>query len=428
MKNSSSTADRFIPRRRGKDMDLSNYLVSSSTQNYENGSGTKSDWQKRIYTQTLWSCMFGLNRKDVLKFSDGAHSSPKYGIVPNQLWPVKPRKKPVIGKPVTILDMPAFSKMDWSKNGDLACIHEHEVYVWHENIQNAFKITETGKRVNNCIKWNNTGTRLAMGLKMSKIAIWNVQQEKKEVEVTCVCCPTYCYITCLVWTKANKLISTCSRGYMTLWTKRLSLLRQIMAHSKFITYVDISCNETYLVTSGLDNYVRIWNLAQLSEIIKLYISVNVKGLSFHPTREPFLVLGLCDVDYRKCKSSLILFNVLVENYIARKDFPRGTFIDALSFCPFSGELVVSYYFCKEDNKYDCEIAVHSDFDTKVDCMKYHSDRVVCLIWNKNTQELGTAGVDEDLCIWDFLGKANKQVPKKREKIQHSPLNILECFK
>ncbi|XP_031352490.1 cell division cycle 20.5, cofactor of APC complex-like, partial [Photinus pyralis] len=227
--------DRFIPRRTCVDVEVLNYMLLKDT---STASSTESDtnnesrrfankaylkWQKRLFQERLWS--YSPIPKKVLTFSQTWKASKKSSPFSN-LWSVRARTKPLIGPPITVLDMPNLvggicqHSTDWGSTGYLASVFAGEVYLWSSQKNDPKRVTNTGGKVGKCIRWNKNGTALAMAYELKGLAIFNSVKNKIVYEETCNCLSACC-ITAMEWTTSNMLITGCKLGRVVVWDEQL---------------------------------------------------------------------------------------------------------------------------------------------------------------------------------------------------------------
>ncbi|CAH2000264.1 unnamed protein product [Acanthoscelides obtectus] len=203
--------DRFIPKRSAMDIDYSCYLLNQkgpkpiiveSTDSEVVNSAKRSQNQNNYISVLTFSrsdllplrlkkAIFGNNRqKWVLQFSSRPlrkRDSPESFRCLSDVWPVKPRSKPLLKNPSIILDLPDIqdhldcsSPLDWAATGYIATVYENEVHFWHPEGRR-MEATYTSMRVGKCLKWNRQGNLLAFALEYPhcKYATWSIQLQKK---------------------------------------------------------------------------------------------------------------------------------------------------------------------------------------------------------------------------------------------------------
>ncbi|XP_074030246.1 uncharacterized protein isoform X3 [Leptinotarsa decemlineata] len=188
--------DRFIPRRDVTDFECSYHIIDyeeESSSLSQNSSVTidedavflntaKNKYNAQKYRNELREVLFPSQNR-VLQFST-PRKLKKYFDVSTDVWPVEARSKPLLGAPSTVLDMPDLDThlchqvVDWGKKGYIAATYDGEVHLWHPEQKVSRRVTNTGRKVKNCIKWNKEGTHFAMALRNREIAIWDFESFK----------------------------------------------------------------------------------------------------------------------------------------------------------------------------------------------------------------------------------------------------------
>ncbi|KAH1023419.1 hypothetical protein HUJ04_012623 [Dendroctonus ponderosae] len=272
--------------------------------------------------------------------------------------------------------------------------------------------TNTGRTVCDCLKWNRTGSRIAVSRTKSGISIIDGATLKIHETVTCPC--RTCKVTAFEWTKNNNIIAGCSTGSISvIGVTEIKYACRIVNDP--IIDLQLSCDETYLMVGTKNNDLHIfqWPI-ELNGVPKsafLFHSHKFrKCAAWHPWKNSILVIGyipdnkisVWNINSRKC----IDYSTVEPLFKKASD----CILDYLTFCPMSGELVVSFYYENSDSDEDngCNfLTVFSDLHTRVDEIRYHVGRVPYALWNQHGTKLATLSTDENLVIWDFFGKESK---------------------
>ncbi|KAF5270180.1 hypothetical protein FQR65_LT05660 [Abscondita terminalis] len=372
-------------------------------------------WQRKMLKERIWANI-PIPTK-ILNFSQGKKQSSKVNLK-SQIWSVYARSKPLLGSPSIVLDMPLMEGniynncTDWSNNGFLASVFSGEVFLWHPKKNTSKSITNTGGKVSKCVSWNKNSPLLAMAVNEKLISIFDCLQNKLKI----VCgCNYVCTVNSITWTMGNGLISGCSSGHLTVFNRHLSIVNNLhKAHDGIIIKMALSCNESYLATSGEDKNVRVWLWPNLKEHFQVSYVSPVKGLAWHPWQDSYLAIG---GGYGN--GSLSIWNATNYTELGYKSGAENDAIsvDNLTWSPLTGELVVSYWL-KRNNDEKNSIVILSNLTSVVDAIEWHTGRVLYLLWGNNGSTLATAGADENLCMWEFLGNssnAKKYISLRREK-------------
>ncbi|KAJ8957359.1 hypothetical protein NQ318_004838, partial [Aromia moschata] len=397
-------SDRFIPRRANANFDLSYYYIQNSeekaihdpffykdTDSFVNTA--KHFYNLRQYRTKLWKTMMPEEER-VLIFSSPKKpkdTDKKYENPDRNVWPVCARTKPLIGPPSIVLDMPDLDTniyhhvVDWGKMGYIGTIYEREVHLWHPEEKLRRHVTKTGGRVQHCVKWNRKGTLFAMAMTLSGVCVWDCNICKAVKTVVCTCSFERCTVTAIEWTRDNSLITGCSEGGLCWWSPEFLAIKMFCrAHASYIINIKVSCNENYLVTSGIDKVVRLWKLPEFKEDFEITMSRSpVKSIAWHPWRDSLMVLAGA-----KCTT---LWNINARKPVRCCRHPYGnSIVDSLTFNPLSGELVVSYYALRNHHEEGIHfLTVLKDLDDIVDEVQFHVGRVPYLLWDAQGTKLGT---------------------------------------
>ncbi|KAL3272695.1 hypothetical protein HHI36_014159 [Cryptolaemus montrouzieri] len=424
-----STSDRFIPLRRRSSDPISvpnvypnalNVTCNDYCDNYKkNDSGVnymQHLYKTSQYNNLLINKMFSSPRR-VLYFSPKQRAA-KVDVTSNWMkseesWPVKARRKPLIGSPDLILDMPGIEasdtgrnqRVDWGATGFIAAIHRDSIYT-HNPDTNWRIFIKSDEDLGDCIKWSPDGTQLAMSLKYGKIGVWDIRTEK----IVHMSSNRLFQVSCMVYT-SRQLITGDDNGVIQTWSHSLLLLKTIYGAHSNILNMKVSCNERYLATYGTGSKIKIWALPMCKEMFYIF-PVNTTpllALDWHPWKESLLAIGQPSKD-----SLCTLWNInhpediVIDEYSQHR--PK---IDCLAFNPISAELAISFWLTGQgEDQYSQNIVVQSSLNRIVDDMNFHTTRTPYLLWDKDGKRLASVGADENLAIWDFFGADNKEKCKK----------------
>ncbi|XP_017777028.1 PREDICTED: protein cortex [Nicrophorus vespilloides] len=425
------SADRFIPRRAGEDFNLSNFKLLANKDvhmpkfdldhpRYLNYAQMK--YKMNNYVGNLWQAIMEKDRK-VLNFTEPKrYKRCTNSSLVNKDWPVKARKKPMIGAPNIVLDIPDLNTnlcmhiTEWGKSGYLASVFNKEICLWCPELSCDGFTTNTGKMVNKCIRWSTDGTRLAFSMSKKNVGILDVDV-KKVTRGQCGCC-YFCTITAIAWCNTNQyLLTGCTNGVLSLFTSTLMLMQVWNpTHCGPIYSIEFSSQGNYFATSGEDEIVRMWNWP-IQENLEVTMYEKISSIAWHPFQESLLAVG-------KFEGEISFWNVSSAKLAAQKNLYSEC--DCLTWNEITGELVVSLYGDDDGKKGYNEILVLSNTNTVVDGIVWHQGPVPYLMWSPDRRQLATAGVDENLCIWDFLERKKQKVYENRKPFQSS--NFGKCIR
>lgn len=149
----------------------------------------------------------------------------------------------------------------------------------------------------------------------------------------------------------------------------------------------------------MDGYVKIWQFPSLQALFEIHSFAQT--VEFHPWNESLLAIG---------NEKLTLWNVALSKRIDVMHTNVPNRVDCLTWNPLSGELVTSH--CLRTKH---QLSVLSNFNTVVDTLIGHQERVKHLKWNSDYTQLVTASSNEFLCIWRFFGSQEEKYRKKCQK-------------
>lgn len=210
--------------------------------------------------------------------------------------------------------------IDWSKRNYIAVVYDGDAFIWRGEKEAIISIDVLGI-IKQCLKFDWSGTRLAMALDQSQFLIMNIETNKvRLIELNCAyskdstfrllynvalvifsritsfnfeqicfkdtCCKgRNCCVTSFAWSKKGRLLSGCTTGRLTSWnlSGRVEKLRRRAAHNGSVIALRFSCNENYLASSGLDNNLMIWNWPGLEPKCRIvcFLPVKVSHLLFY---------------------------------------------------------------------------------------------------------------------------------------------------
>ncbi|XP_030762796.1 protein cortex-like [Sitophilus oryzae] len=428
------TVDRYIPNRAYINSEFAQYNYLARSNECLSSTLIEQRLLNEPFINTAKYANVVTNYRKQLQHAlfETPHSSKKksHKIIPERdTWPVVARKKPLIERPVTILDMPDISTtiyhhvIDWGKHGRLATIFHEEVHLW-PSLDNQPTKTDTGGTILECVKWNRSGTKFAVSRTISGLSIMDGETLKLVASYPCKC-PMECHITSIAWTEKDNVIAGCSRGCISIISKNSPTVvycRPNILRDEIID-IKLSCNDNYLVLRGMKGTCAIFKMP-VEEAKDPWLTFNknrgfIKTTAWHPWKESILVVG-------DLQNSITIWNVNSEKLIDRAN-PRPLFkepytLDCLTFNPLSAELLVSFY-C-EDADQDSSLgynflSIFSNIQTIVDEVKFHNARVPFALWDGTGTKLATASADENLAIWNFYGDQSSEFqslrPKKKEK-------------
>lgn len=338
----------------------------------------------------------------------------------NELWPAKCRRKPVISSPDYILDVPDIKLknsniIDWGVTDYMATIYGHEVYI-HKLNENKNIISNSNGDVGKFLKWNKSGTQLAVSLRHNFLGVYD--PFIKNGIYTCKRAPHTLLpkVTVIEYTSKYLLVGT-GYGYVQFWTTDLQTkyIDALKAHEGACISLKVSCREQYLLTWGKDKFLKIWDLRSKKPLINIIFKEKLCNPVFdwHPWREPIFAIGNLEKNFY----NIINVNEVKTSFLSDVYCYKDGLYDVvhnIKFNPISAELVVSFTKSFSDGNVVSNIIVLGSSSNVIDELNYHEASVCHLLWNYDGTKLATAGEDENLGIWEFFGKKDK-VHKEEDK-------------
>ncbi|VEN45695.1 unnamed protein product [Callosobruchus maculatus] len=433
--------DRFIPQRSATDFEQSFFILSENTDEkatievVPTESGVvllgKAANNRKNYKDQLRLSIFGTNRqKKVLQFSfrssrgDTAQQTFKPS---SDVWPVKPRKKPLLKSPSIILDLPDIqnhldysSPLDWGAAGYIATIYEKEVHFWHPDGK-VITETQTFRSVGNCLKWNRHGNLLAFATEglTRRFSVLDIHSQKDIV--TYFHCCVYCQITAMEWSMSNHLITGCSCGYVRTW--------RMVSDKKSWSHVQMEWAISCIKLSSQEKYCAV--VSRNTSVLKLHtwpkmnphFDLNCQGtdekisIDWHPWKDCLLAVGQ--------SNCILIWNVNTLTVVGQVSCH---YVDAVAFNPLSGELLISAYQSLPDGSTKVHLRVLRNCKKVVDEVIHYNGREPFLYWDSTGTKLAVAGEHESLCIWDFFGSSSNEIKKKHSKRSRLTSDPFETLK
>ena len=211
-------ADRFIPSRKGTDMETGKFLMLHYDLSGGKHTGTESPSQRdyRIrMTERLHGCdIEQIEKKKVMSYKHKALTAQEgslnnfKGILSEEKLhgynsPSKKTVRHIPQVPEKILDAPDIindyylNPLDWSSNNQLAVALANHVYLWNSGsgeIEQLLELDGVEDYVSS-VSWINEGNILAVGDSRGDVHLWDVSQMKKVRTMT----GHNDRVTCLAW-------------------------------------------------------------------------------------------------------------------------------------------------------------------------------------------------------------------------------------
>ncbi|XP_022190458.2 protein cortex [Nilaparvata lugens] len=416
--------DRFIPSRRNFNVDLSHHLLNKNTGKHKDVTEQDiNEWSTQNYEDSVGKYIgFDYKSNRILPFFDSSQPARKIQKLAESVWPVKPRKKPTVGSPHAILDLPNFvnlfqkNVLDWGRNNYIAAALWDSVYLWNADTSKTIPIASHNTTA---LKWHPTRSQLFIATPLS-IKVWDMEtaQVKYSLEVHCLL--AHCAITAVDWHPFIDVRATgCSHGTVCLVSETHNKVLQTMSPAVgAILAVAFSPNGRFLASASMTPYVEIWTYPDGVPYFRVRMSSPTRGIAWHPLKQSYLCLG--DVN-----GVMSLVNVgkmtVVTDYLPERtgSMPHAS-IYCLTFSEISGELVTSHYLHASEARSIpvAQVNVLSSFNKLVDRFELdQNDKVMYLKWNPDGTQIATAGTDESLQLWNFLPSSKAKKPRKDERYE-----------
>ncbi|CAG9859134.1 unnamed protein product [Phyllotreta striolata] len=344
-------------------------------------------------------------------------------------WPVKPRNKPLMPEhPIFTFDIEGAVNVECSKRGAIAAYCKiHKSIIYMENIENAMEMRFIipVKPINGCFKWNESGNLLAVPISRSRFVVFNIDTvtayplAKKKTSSESEICPcarissqtssyTPCQMACLIWSASDEVVTGCSKGVVTLYSKELKIQRFKTTNNtrgkRKIIHLSLSCCQTTIVVSTSNKRLFFLKFPKFKVIYLLDLPMSTKTISWHPWDNNLLVIGIT--------STLFLMNT--RSTKVKYSIIEGT-VDDLLFNPESAELLISKYDADNETSH---FVIMRDLSVVVDEIVSQRIRMGRLFWYKNGTKLGALSTTS--YIWNFFGKSTATVEKQREDHARHP--------
>ncbi|XP_023719657.1 protein cortex isoform X2 [Cryptotermes secundus] len=441
------TGDRFIPRRCRLNTD--NFLYTQALSEALQEEDILKQDICNIYVEE-----YGRLLQSALNLSH-AHarlltfccSSPPEEKAPKEVyqWPIRCRRRPLIKQPHHLLDLPNFRSnfflnlLDWGPSNYLAASLHNSVYLYATG-EDTTELTTIANGYYSAVKWDSIGEKLVIGTNNSAIQVWNTRNRNLLAETTCNCADSLvskCLINALAWHPSDtKFVSACSNGTLLLIplssfqlrSEQTSILR---AHEGQICSLRCSQDGRFLASSGEDSAVRLWLWPSLTpgmEIINF--GDPVRAMAWHPWKPSYLVIG------SSISGSISLWNVNKYTQEAHHTLGSSAFVCSLEWSPVTGELVAGIWISEpaEDEQEPLGrsvLVVLKTLNKVVDRMECYAGQIFYLLWSPDGRQIATAGSDEALRIWYFLGPSStreKDIRRFLKPLMPASFRMLPCIK
>ena len=420
-------SDRFIPSRRGIDMETGQFLLKhhdlSGGNNIEKESPSQRNYRIKM-TERLHGCDIAkIDKTKIIKFqNEAANGTEKntnsYDYEKFQSSISSPSKRyirQIPQMPERILDAPDIindyylSLLDWSSNNQLAVALASRVYVWDAESGEIQQLTELDNDDYVCsVSWIKDGNILAIGDSKGSIHIWDALQMKKVRTMT----GHSDRVTCLAWNEYI-LSSGCRSGEIFHSDVRVANHKSgvLRGHTQEVCGLSYSPDGKMLASGGNDNLLNIWQVVPgqyVTESVPKYTFnqhlAAVKALAWCPWQASILASGGGTADRTiklwNCNNGSLLKNIETKSQVC-----------SLLWSQEYKELVSAHGYA------DNEIIIWRYPNMiKVAELTGHTERVLHLAISSDETTIVSAGADETLRLWKcFPPDPNKKVNTPKSK-------------
>ncbi|XP_051943450.1 cell division cycle protein 20 homolog [Hippocampus zosterae] len=450
-------ADRFIPVRNEKQMEMASFLLSKKARPKEDGVSTAllaSDFQI-VYTvlyrtstnefnylsssgmlsqeqQKTWSiALNGCNLEEarILQFSgkptvnpDGQHNTLK-SLYSHTMTPMSNKKTRHISSSADrVLDAPDIrddfylNLLDWNSRNIMAVALKDSVYLWDAtqgNITHLMNMDNEAAYISS-LSWAKEGNYLAVGTSDCAVQLWDVEQEKCLRSMN-----SHSARVCSLSWNSHILSSGSPSGQIHHHDVRVAEhhIFTLHGHSQEVCGLQWSPDGRYLASGANDNLVCIWpRVAQgRTDVTKPLHSLSlhkgaVKALAWCPWQSSILASGGgtsdCHIRVWNVNSGSCLSSVDTQSQVS-----------ALVFAPNYKELVSAHGF----TQHNLVIWKYPSM-AKVAELNGHDERVLNMAMSPDGSTVASLAADETIRLW----KSFEVDPKKKVK-DKTPISLHSAF-
>ncbi|KAL7387210.1 hypothetical protein ABVT39_019971 [Epinephelus coioides] len=423
-------ADRFIPVRNSKQMDVASFLLSKENEPADANTSAGSSESQKAWSMSL----NGYNIEDAkilhlggkpLNAPEGYQNNLKV-LYSQGTTPASVKKTRYIpSTPDRILDAPELRNdfyldlLDWSSRNVLAVALHNSVYLW-DATQGDITLLMKLEREEDYIcslSWTKEGNYLAIGTSDCKVQLWDVDNQKRLRTMA----SHTARVGSLSWN--DHILSSGSRsGHIHHHDVRVAdhHIFTLAGHSQEVCGLKWSPDGRYLASGGNDNLVFVWPSVQNSGPQQSVHSWSehqgaVKALAWCPWQPNILASGGGTSDRH-----IRIWNVNSGSCISSLDTQSQ--ISSLVFAPNYKELVSAHGYAHNNVviwKYPAL--------TKVAELNGHEDRVLSLSLSPDCSTVVTVAGDETIRLWKSFEidpikkKAKERLVKSTSSVIHQSI-------
>ncbi|XP_011497839.1 PREDICTED: cell division cycle 20.5, cofactor of APC complex-like [Ceratosolen solmsi marchali] len=454
----ASADDRFIPRRRGVNVDVSHYHHTRNAVSEKDGvyldvfeevKNATDRWRRKYMDNAfqILNILNGLHNKRVLNIGESSSIDLKKlklrEFNDDCQWDCRPRKQPLMnmkgenlksyrdhGAQIFRFAMAIRFKnlIDWSSKNILAAGLADTMCICNvdfKHLSKVYRIDHTSYLC--CLKWNNEGNQIAMSGVDGSTSTYDTHSNKVIWTRKCPCYdihPKKCKVSCTIWAKMDEhIINACDDGCLSILSSSNGSLITSKHFHREIFSISVSPNDQYLVVSGTDKLVKLFDYPSLVQLFEIVFYACIKAFAWHPWSSGILCIGGGPGD-----ASVSLWNVNSQRQLGYRKVKFVGSVDSMMFNKLSGELLVHWYYLEND-RLRSKIAILAGLDHIVDAVPIQSEhRMLNIVWSPDHTKLAMQYRDT-LVIWNFFGNEfHKWIKtKKKQKNKDSKSNLRSYY-
>ena len=420
-------SDRFIPSRRGIDIETGQFLLKhhdlSGGNNIQKESPSQRDYRIKM-TERLHGCdiakieetkIITLKNKVVSSIDKSLNLYDNENFQKSVNSPSKKSVRQIPQMPERILDAPDIindyylSVLDWSSNNHLAVALANRVYVWNAMSGEIQQLLELDNDDYVCsVSWIKDGNILSVGDNRGRIHLWDALRMKKVRTLT----GHSDRVTCLAWNEYI-LSSGCRSGEIFHSDVRVAdhISGVLRGHTQEVCGLSYSPDGRMLASGGNDNILNVWQV-----IPGQYVTDSTPKYTFNQHLAAVKALAWCPWQ----ASILASGGGTADRTIKLWNCNNGTLLKNID----TNSQVCSLIWSKE---YKELVSAHGYANNEIIIWRYpnmikvaeltgHTERVLHLALSSDETTIVSAGADETLRLWKcFPPDPNKKVDTPKSK-------------
>ncbi|XP_043472409.1 protein cortex [Leptopilina heterotoma] len=447
------SGDRFIPLRKTVNTNAFNFKYQGKLVKVENENELQvlpqlkfltTEWRKRVMNERMLEMNLfpGLRQARILKLCEmttETSNKSKYrtkGYSDDKFWECRPRKRPLIvqsQKDYENHDIHQIQQIfrfpfqirgkylvDWSIKNEIVMAIDEGTGVFNADSPSSLSyLSYLGSEDDiTVVKWNNSGTRFAIGRVDSTVSVKCEQVEEDVLwyrQCPCDKIPE-CEIVIVCWSSTDKfIVSACSNGRLNNIVANTGKVQNTEFCDAGIIYIALSPNDKFLAVSFHDKSVKIISWPDFQPYMNVHYYKRIKAIAWHPWNNHILCIGGGHHD-----GSLTVWNINTQKPLQYRTIDFMGAVENLTFNKLTGELIV-HWICLEHNRREVKIVVLASLDRIVDFIPIYKDKILNFTWNPDHTKIALS-YNNTLSIWNIFGQEDHLI-KKRKKEIHIPTFI-----